>query len=148
MQGRCWAALGVSPAPQGHLGRRCSKRNGGGGIRPPHPSPLPQQPECGFGARCPGRPGRCATHVKHTHVQAGEVSAHVCQKPRAWAPAAPAGSQTRAQDPHGGVEQCLCSEPSMGANRSVCACVCVQDPDLMLAKGVLMGVCLGSQLDC
>lgn len=30
----------------------------------------------------------------------------------------------------------------------MCVRVCVQDPDLMLAKGVLMGVCLGSQLDC
>lgn len=63
------------------------------GIRPPLPNPLPQQPECSFGARCPGRPGRCATHVKHTRVQAGEVRAHVELEARAWALAAPAGSQ-------------------------------------------------------
>lgn len=69
------------------------KEMGAVGIRPPLPNPLPQQPECGFGARCPGRPGRCATHVKHTHVQAGEVRAHVDLEPRAWALAAPAGSQ-------------------------------------------------------
>lgn len=37
-------------------------------------SPLPpQQPELGFGARCPGRSGRCAVHVKHTRVQAWEM---------------------------------------------------------------------------
>lgn len=55
---------------------------GATGIRPPLPSLLPQQPECGFGARCPGRPGRCAAHVKHTRVQAGEVRARVSLEPR------------------------------------------------------------------
>lgn len=96
MQGRHWAAvpgcLTCTPETSGQAG--VLREMGAVGIRPLSPSPLPQQPECGFAARCPGRPGRCAVHVKYTHVQAGELRARVGLEPHAWAPVVLAGSPT------------------------------------------------------
>lgn len=94
MQGRHWAALlGRLTCTPGTFREEGVLREMVG-IGPLLPSLLPQQPECSFGARCPGRPGRCAAHVKHTRVQAREALACVGLVPHAWAPAASVGSLT------------------------------------------------------
>ena len=129
------------------------------GTRPPGPSPLPSKPECGFAARCPGRPGRCAAHVKYTRVQTGEVRARVGLLPCAWAPAVPAGSSTHLSSggtPSAGAGQysrsehrsgckqeckcvmCVCVCVCVCARARVCVYVCVPVPHLMLGKGIYL----------
>lgn len=93
---------------------------------------------CGFGARCPGRPGRCAAHVKHMHAQAGEVRTHVGLEPRVWASDRP----TCAWDPHEGLGQGSACNLNM-ARGTECPPVCL-GPHLMWGEGVFMGCMLPS----
>lgn len=125
------------------------------GIRPPLPGLLPQQPECFFGARCPGRPGRCAAHVKHTRVQAGEVLTYVGLEPRVWASAPPVGLWTHLSPAHpwGHRAVPVLRARSGHKQESACGvvwcvvCVCVLGgPHLMSGKGVFMGMCAPGSL--
>ena len=127
MQGRHWATvLGHLTCAPGTFGEAGVLREMGAvGIRPPIPSPLPPKPECGFAARCPGRPGRCAAHVKYTRVQTGEVCARVGLEPHAWAPAVPAGSP-KPGTPVGTQGSTSAQNPGEDASKSACVCgVCV-----------------------
>lgn len=146
-----YGALTFTPGTFGEARVLREIRPAGGGIRPPIPGLLPQQPECRFGARCPGRPGRCAAHVKHTRVQAGEVCTCVGLEPRVWASAAPVGSPTHLSPAHpcghGAVPVLRArSGHKQGSACGVCA-VCVRGgPHLMSGKGVFMGMCAPGSL--